>query len=358
MRFMRFAGVSAFSLALVAGGGFAATAQDASSTSFSAAIVSGTCAALEQPPVVQLADLTYGLGEEAGTGATAETMEMIGAPETAPVATGVTRLELTAAEIIAAPHAVAVFAAGGVAAEEAVACGGIGGIAPEGNLFFGLQEQNDSGYAGVGWLNETGGTTLLTVMLTSLEATSGAAGMAQTAATPAAATPVTTDATPEAMAGMATPDTMAGMASPVAATPAAGAAADTGAGAAGATPAASPVAAASPIAEASPVAAAGGDAAAETVTIESVDIDFIPAEVTIPADTDVTIELPNNGVTLHSFVINEKNNEDVPNLDIYVEMAPGATEQAIVNAPAGEYYYWCDVPGHEPAGMFGTMIVE
>jgi uncharacterized cupredoxin-like copper-binding protein len=379
MDLVRFAGVPALTLVLVASGGFAVTAQEAEETSFSATILAGTCAELDrdQDAVVQLADLTYGLGEP-GTGTTVETKEMVGAGETALVATGVTRLEMTADEIVSAPHVVAVFEAGGMGAANAVACGAIGGIAPQENLFFGLQEENGSGFAGVGWLNETGESTLLTVMLTSLDATVGAPDAV--VATPAAATPVAAaEATPEAMTGMATPAAMPGMATPdattdtatpeaMAATPAAGATGTTvtDSEAVGATPsAATPAAGTGTEADATPAAAtaaadaaAAQDGAAETVTIESVDIDFIPDEVTIPADTDVTIELPNNGVTIHTFLIDERNNEDVPNLDIFVEIAPGAAEQVTVNAPAGEYYFWCDVPGHEPAGMFGTLIVE
>jgi nitrite reductase (NO-forming) len=98
-------------------------------------------------------------------------------------------------------------------------------------------------------------------------------------------------------------------------------------------------------------------AAVKSVTIESVDIDFIPAEVTIPANTDVTIDLPNHGVILHNFSITDHKNPNVPNLGISVNIDPGATEHVTVNAPAGDYYYYCNIPGHEAAGMYGTMHV-
>ena len=29
-----------------------------------------------------------------------------------------------------------------------------------------------------------------------------------------------------------------------------------------------------------------------------------------------------------------------------------------INAPAGEYYFFCNVPGHEAAGMHGTITVK
>lgn len=91
-------------------------------------------------------------------------------------------------------------------------------------------------------------------------------------------------------------------------------------------------------------------AASEAVTVTSFDIYFEPKEVTIPADTDVTFTLPNDGVTLHDFSIDE--------LGIQVDIPPGETQEITINAPAGTYEYYCAVPGHKAAGMVGTLIVE
>jgi uncharacterized cupredoxin-like copper-binding protein len=111
-----------------------------------------------------------------------------------------------------------------------------------------------------------------------------------------------------------------------------------------ATPAGAP-AAATPVADAEAPAAA-----AESVEVVSHDIFFEPTEVTIPADTDVTFSLPNDGVTLHNFAIDE--------LGIDIDIAPGETQEAVINAPAGTYEYYCNVPGHKEAGMLGTLTVE
>ena len=73
-----------------------------------------------------------------------------------------------------------------------------------------------------------------------------------------------------------------------------------------------------------PSTAAGGAGA----TIESYDIYFEPKALTIPAGTEVTLTLPNEGVTLHNFSIDA--------LGISVDIAPGATEQVVINAPAGD----------------------
>jgi uncharacterized cupredoxin-like copper-binding protein len=96
-------------------------------------------------------------------------------------------------------------------------------------------------------------------------------------------------------------------------------------------------------------AAAGEEAAAGAVEVVSYDIYFEPEELEIPADTDVTVSLPNEGVALHNFAIDE--------LGIDVDIAPGATEETVINAPAGEYEYYCNVPGHKAAGMSGTLTV-
>jgi glucose/arabinose dehydrogenase/uncharacterized cupredoxin-like copper-binding protein len=95
-----------------------------------------------------------------------------------------------------------------------------------------------------------------------------------------------------------------------------------------------------------------------SATVEMVDIAFQPAEFTIPANTDVTTSLQNNGAALHNFSITDHNNPNVQNLDISVDVQPGQTGSVTVNAPPGDYYFFCNVPGHEQAGMYGTMHVQ
>ena len=119
-------------------------------------------------------------------------------------------------------------------------------------------------------------------------------------------------------------------------------------GTAAATPAEASPAAATPAAGGGEQAAAG-PGAGEAVEVVSHDIFFEPDALSIPADTDVTVRLPNEGVTPHNFSIDE--------LGIDVDIAPGATEETIINAPAGEYEYYCNVPGHKQAGMVGTLTV-
>jgi plastocyanin len=95
---------------------------------------------------------------------------------------------------------------------------------------------------------------------------------------------------------------------------------------------------------------AAGQGAGEAFEVESYDIYFEPDELSIPADTDVTVRLPNAGAAQHNFSIDE--------LGISVDIAPGATEETVINAPAGEYEYYYNVPGHKQAGMEGTLTVQ
>jgi plastocyanin len=111
------------------------------------------------------------------------------------------------------------------------------------------------------------------------------------------------------------------------------------------TPSASP--GASP--EASPAAspAAGGSA----ITVNAIDINWEEKELTIPADTDVTITVVNKGLLQHDFKIDDLN-VDSGMLD------GGGTADVTVNAPAGTYEYYCSVAGHKEAGMVGTLTVQ
>lgn len=95
---------------------------------------------------------------------------------------------------------------------------------------------------------------------------------------------------------------------------------------------------------------AAGSPAAANFVIVSRDILFEPAVMTIAAESDVTISLPNEGFAPHNFSIDE--------LEISVDLAPGETKEVVINAPAGEYEFYCNVPGHREAGMVGTLTVE
>ncbi len=162
-------------------------------------IHAGTCDTLGEV-VVPLADLQFTNMDSGMSDATpmagmdmATPMagaEMMGGADAAPVAVGTTQVDLALSDILAAEHA---FNAHDPAdpgnADLYLACGNIGGTPdPQGNLFVGLQEDNDSGFTGVAWLldNTVSGGTGTTVTIFLAEADTGAAEMDSDMATPAA----------------------------------------------------------------------------------------------------------------------------------------------------------------------------
>lgn len=94
-------------------------------------------------------------------------------------------------------------------------------------------------------------------------------------------------------------------------------------------------------------AAAGG---ATSLKVDAGDIYFSEKELSMPADTDVELTLTNVGVAQHDLVI--ENTEFATSI-----LNGGASETITVNLPAGEYQYFCSVPGHRAAGMAGTLTV-
>ena len=94
--------------------------------------------------------------------------------------------------------------------------------------------------------------------------------------------------------------------------------------------------------------AAGGN----EFQVVAVDIAFEQTEMRIPADTEVTVTLTNNGMLEHDWVV-----DDIEGAMIDV-LQSGEMASATFTAPAGEYEYYCSVPGHREAGMVGKLIVE
>jgi nitrite reductase (NO-forming) len=216
------------------------------------------------------------------------------------VVTSTAVVDTPLAELLDVPHSVVVESVDLEAdTRTPIACGNVGGVVTDDEVVFGLRSLL-ADTSGVAWLQgHADGTTTVTLFVTQ--------GLSAVAAGPGH-------------------------------TPVPG------------TPAAEPEASAAETPPAAP-------AAATEVEIGSYDIYFDPNEVTIPADTDVTVNLPNHGVIGHNFSVTDHNNPDVPNLGIDVDLAVGVTETITISAPAGDYYFFCNVPGHEAAGMFGTLHV-
>ncbi|MDP9469699.1 MAG: plastocyanin/azurin family copper-binding protein, partial [Chloroflexota bacterium] len=116
---------------------------------------------------------------------------------------------------------------------------------------------------------------------------------------------------------------------------------------AGAAAAAAPGGQAAPPADPAPP---GGGAQVAEVTVEGFDIGWTPTEITVSPGT--TVRLPNVGAAGHNF--------EVAELGINVDMPVGETVTATIPADAapGTYEFICNVPGHAPAGMVGTLTVQ
>ena len=65
----------------------------------------------------------------------------------------------------------------------------------------------------------------------------------------------------------------------------------------------------------------------------------------------------NEGAAQHTFIVNDHNNKHGEYVKINVAANSGETHETTINSPAGTYYFWCDIPGHEQAGMWDILKV-
>lgn len=114
------------------------------------------------------------------------------------------------------------------------------------------------------------------------------------------------------------------------------------------TPEASPAASPNATPGATPAASPASNTA---LTLKMVEFSFTPNKLTVPADTDITIDLVNDGILSHDFVIGD--------LDISSGLiSPGEPKSITFKVPAGSYEFICSVEGHADAGMYGTITAE
>lgn len=65
---------------------------------------------------------------------------------------------------------------------------------------------------------------------------------------------------------------------------------------------------------------------------------------------EVTVELTCEAQVAHNFVVEETD-------DKVAECNAGATDTGTAELEAGDYTFYCDLPGHRAAGMEGTLTV-
>jgi uncharacterized cupredoxin-like copper-binding protein len=107
----------------------------------------------------------------------------------------------------------------------------------------------------------------------------------------------------------------------------------------------------------------------KTATLDATlsDNKFTPAEWTVPAGAEVTINLKNDGTAVHEWVLmnNGKtvtvpfSDDDEGNIFWEQEVEPGESATATFTAPtqAGEYQIVCGTKGHIEDGMIGKLTV-
>lgn len=80
------------------------------------------------------------------------------------------------------------------------------------------------------------------------------------------------------------------------------------------------------------------------------DLSFEPEQLEVAAG-EVTVEMTCGEGVEHTFVVEEAGDEQVAACD------PGETDSGTIQLDAGDYTFYCDVPGHREAGMEGTLTV-
>ncbi|MFP5308613.1 MAG: sulfocyanin-like copper-binding protein [Actinomycetes bacterium] len=107
---------------------------------------------------------------------------------------------------------------------------------------------------------------------------------------------------------------------------------------------------------ASAVAASALPVSTSTSRVVMDDFSYAPAVVRIPADSlDTVVLLDNVGEAPHEF-----NVEGLPDgTRIHLLLFPETVDvpYGLPPVPAGEYRIVCTLPGHEAAGMVGTLVV-
>ena len=115
----------------------------------------------------------------------------------------------------------------------------------------------------------------------------------------------------------------------------------------------------------------GGDSGSTELEATLSDFMFTPDSWSAPADEDVTIALTNEGAVTHEFVILQpgvtiSSEADLPETEeelladfvlTETEVESGATDEMVVNVPAGTYQVICAIETHFDAGMEGTLTV-
>ena len=100
-------------------------------------------------------------------------------------------------------------------------------------------------------------------------------------------------------------------------------------------------------------AAGGGGSTVDISTPAGSDLAFDQTDVTAKAGR-VTVDFNNQQSTPHDVVIQDASGQELGKTDL-ISSSAASTD---VELQPGTYTFFCDVPGHEEAGMKGTLTVK
>jgi plastocyanin len=106
---------------------------------------------------------------------------------------------------------------------------------------------------------------------------------------------------------------------------------------------------------ASSASAAGGETVSQQWTIKAQDsMKFEPPTLTVPVSQPVQVTLVNDGTLIHDFVLTQGAAQPVK-----IEAnGKSSASGSFTITQAGTYTYICGQPGHEAAGMKGTIVAR
>jgi nitrite reductase (NO-forming) len=101
--------------------------------------------------------------------------------------------------------------------------------------------------------------------------------------------------------------------------------------------------------------AAAGSAATQQLTVKAMDtMKFDPPTLSAKAGQPIQVTLDNTGALVHDFSITEGVSQPVKSV-----AQPGQkTVTTFTIDKPGTYTYFCSQPGHEQAGMKGTLTIQ
>ena len=88
---------------------------------------------------------------------------------------------------------------------------------------------------------------------------------------------------------------------------------------------------------------------AASITVTASEYAFDPATITAPA-SGASVALTNGGIVEHDITVDA--------LNVRILAKPGETVEGQISGAAGEYEFYCSIPGHKEAGMVGTLTLE